>query len=274
MFRLLAALLLTAAPLSAETLTIASYNIKHGQGTDSAVDLARPAKVLAALNADIIALQEVDMQTRRTGFVDQSASLAAALNRNGGDWRHLDAPAIPFEGGHYGNAMLFNAARLELVDYQTLPLPDSPEGDGARSAALARFKAANGTVFAVAGTHLTHKNQPTDGNSSIQLDSVRALNAAFPADLPGFIAGDLNASADSADNHNQATLSLLADLGWRIDSPTDGRTVPDEGQEFVIDYILSKANTRPVEAAKIIDDETTAVASDHFPVVVTYRLAD
>jgi hypothetical protein len=53
-------------------LRVLCYNIHHGRGTDDKVDLPRQAEVIRALKPDLVALQEVDYKTRRTGGVDQT----------------------------------------------------------------------------------------------------------------------------------------------------------------------------------------------------------
>ena len=40
-----------ASSVQAEEVTVASYNIKHGQGMDGSIDLSRQADVLVALDA-------------------------------------------------------------------------------------------------------------------------------------------------------------------------------------------------------------------------------
>ena len=50
----------TALPLR---LRVASYNIHHGEGLDRKTDFARLAATLDGLNADVIAVQEVDSMT-------------------------------------------------------------------------------------------------------------------------------------------------------------------------------------------------------------------
>ncbi|MCY3003234.1 MAG: hypothetical protein NTV21_15650, partial [Planctomycetota bacterium] len=62
-------------------LRVASYNIKHGEGLDGRVDLERTAAVLARFDADLIALQEVDVGVRRSGGVDQPHALAQQLEQ-------------------------------------------------------------------------------------------------------------------------------------------------------------------------------------------------
>ena len=53
-----------------------SYNIHHGEGIDRRLDLERIAAVIADSGADIVALQELDQSTRRTGGVAQTEVLA------------------------------------------------------------------------------------------------------------------------------------------------------------------------------------------------------
>ncbi len=93
-------------------------------------------------------------------------------------------------------------------------------------------------------------------------------------DLPSIIAGDFNASANEEDAVNFDTMAALDSLGWRVDSPMDGRSMSD-GEPIVIDYIVSKnAETWEVVDDDIFNEEGAIEASDHLPVSVTYRLAD
>jgi endonuclease/exonuclease/phosphatase family metal-dependent hydrolase len=61
---------LEVAPIRAAEplrLRVMSYNIHHGEGVDGKVDLPRLAGVIRAEAPDIVALQEVDQKTDRTG---------------------------------------------------------------------------------------------------------------------------------------------------------------------------------------------------------------
>jgi len=58
------------------------------------------AAELKAMQADVIALQEVDVRVRRTGFVDQPAALAAALG-----YQYVFAASIKWDQGDYGLAV-------------------------------------------------------------------------------------------------------------------------------------------------------------------------
>ncbi len=264
-----------ASSVQAEEVTVASYNIKHGQGMDGSIDLSRQADVLVALDADLIALQEVDFVTQRSGRVNQAARLAELMSeKTGSDWRHIEAPAIEFEGGSYGNGLLFDDGSMDLIDHRIVSLPGSPEGDGARSAALVHLGFGDGKELLIAATHLTHLNSATEENNTLQIASLEALDQAMTGDLPSIIAGDFNASANEEDAVNFDTMAALDGLGWHVDSPMDGRSMSD-GEPIVIDYIVSKnAETWEVVDADIFNEEGAIEASDHLPVSVTYRLAD
>ena len=50
------------APIS-RTLRVLTYNIHHGEGTDGIFDLSRQADIVKSVDADLVALQEVDQHT-------------------------------------------------------------------------------------------------------------------------------------------------------------------------------------------------------------------
>jgi endonuclease/exonuclease/phosphatase family metal-dependent hydrolase len=56
---------------------------------------------LRTMQADVAALQEVDVRTRRTGFVDEPAALAAALG-----FQYAFAASIKWDEGDYGLAVV------------------------------------------------------------------------------------------------------------------------------------------------------------------------
>ena len=60
---------------ASSAIRVATYNIKHGRGMDGTLDLERTATTLESLGADIIALQEVDDQARRSGGIDQAEAV-------------------------------------------------------------------------------------------------------------------------------------------------------------------------------------------------------
>ena len=81
-----------------------TYNVKHGAGMDSQLDLSRSAQVLADLKADFIALQEVDLAAKRSGFSNQVNALAGQL-----DMHPAFGAFMPYQSGQYGMAILSQA---------------------------------------------------------------------------------------------------------------------------------------------------------------------
>ena len=82
---------------SPERLRIATWNIRAARSAP--LDII--AEELAAMQADVIGLQELDVRTRRSGFLDEPAVLATALG-----FHYVFAASIKWDEGDYGLAIL------------------------------------------------------------------------------------------------------------------------------------------------------------------------
>ena len=80
---------------------IVTYNVHRCVGNDRRLDVARVADVLAKLEPDIVALQELDVGRARTGRVDQAHEIARRL-----DMAFHFHPAVAVEEELYGDAIL------------------------------------------------------------------------------------------------------------------------------------------------------------------------
>lgn len=89
-------------------LRVATYNVHGCRGHDGRCDPARVADVLHELQADVIALQEVDSRSRRTRF-DQFEALALATHMT-----PVAGPQILAPDGQYGNVLLSRVPVLEV----------------------------------------------------------------------------------------------------------------------------------------------------------------
>jgi len=98
-------------------LRIATWNIHAARS--ATVDAI--AAEMHAMQADIIALQEVDVRTRRGGFVDAPGALAAALG-----FQYVFAASIKWDEGDYGLAVL---SRWPLTNVQRHRLDSAPEAE-------------------------------------------------------------------------------------------------------------------------------------------------
>jgi endonuclease/exonuclease/phosphatase family metal-dependent hydrolase len=244
-----------AAPPAGEPqrLRLLSYNIHHGEGTDGIYDLERIARLVAELDPDLVALQEVDQGTRRASGVFQADELARLTGMDGRFGR-----AIDYSGGEYGEAVL---SRLPLRAVEALALPASP-GHEERCALLVELDGPAGP-FRFVATHLDHT--PDDADRVAQVEAVLARLADRP-DLPTVLIGDLNAVPGSA------PLALLGPE-W-LDAPLAAGaadpTYPSAGPERRIDHVLLRPAARwRVLEARVVPEE---VASDHRPLLVVVEL--
>jgi endonuclease/exonuclease/phosphatase family metal-dependent hydrolase len=91
-------------------IALASYNIHGCVGRDGRYDRARVLHVLKELQADVIALQEVE--THRGGL-DLLSYLAEGTGTTA-----LAGPTLALREGHFGNALLtrFPVANVERLD--------------------------------------------------------------------------------------------------------------------------------------------------------------
>lgn len=231
-------------PAGEPTLRVLCYNIHHGEGTDGKVDLPRLAKLIRAADPDLVALQEVDDRTRRTGGIDQTAELARLTGLHG-----RFGKAIDFQGGGYGQAIL---SRFPIADAAVHTLPGMPEREQ-RIAFEARLKI-DGRDVSFVTTHLHHQEPELRERQAAKLNDLFA-----DADRPVILAGDLNATPDS---------KLVATLSGKWTTATAGPalfTFPAAKPTKQIDYILFRPAGRfRVISATVIDEP---VASDHRPVL-------
>lgn len=102
--------------------SILTYNVHSCVGTDRRLDPGRVAEVIASCNADVIALQELDVGRRRTQSIDQAETIAEHLRM-----RSHFHPALNLEDERYGDAIL-TAHRSELVRAGSLPSVGEPRG--------------------------------------------------------------------------------------------------------------------------------------------------
>lgn len=236
------------------TLRVLTYNLHHGEGTDGKLDLERLAGVINDSKADLVALQEVDRNTQRTGGVDQAEQLGRLTGL------HVAfGQAMEYQGGGYGVAIL---SRWPLLEPRPHPLP-AEVGVEPRTVFEAAVQLAGGApeiVFLV--THLDAKRDPAQRNN--QAAKIRELFPASAEKRPMLLAGDLNATPDSP-----LVQELLSE--W-TDSAAVAQflTSPAGTPRRKIDYILY----RPAPRWRLIETRALneAVASDHRPVLAVFEL--
>ncbi len=241
-------LVLGGPPLIAGELRVMSYNIHHGEGTDGKFDLVRIAELIKKEKPDLVALQEIDVKTRRASGVDQAAELSKLTGMHAAFGVFMN-----YSGGEYGQMVL---SRFPIVRKENFKLPDGPEP---RAAMMVEVRPNGGRLFFV-GLHLF-------GSRAQRLAQAKALAKRFEKEkaTPIILAGDFNSTPDSE------PMKFLREKGWvdpTIDS--DDKTWPSGVPKVEIDYILHRAAKRlRAKSSKVVDER---VASDHRPIVTV--LAD
>ena len=225
-------------------LRVATYNARHGAGRFGFVSRRGLVATCRSLDADILALQELDRYVVRSWFRDQPALVAGALAM-----RHATAPAkrTPV-GGMQCNAL---AVRGGLADVEIVELPRR-QGHERRVVLLAHVILA-GATLTVACTHLHHRG----GAGREQLAAVLEMLGGRPG--PRVVAGDFNLGPDEVE-------PLLAARGYR--AALSGPTFPASAPRQRIDWIAADGELR-IATARL----HSALVGDHLPVVADVVVA-
>jgi endonuclease/exonuclease/phosphatase family metal-dependent hydrolase len=128
-----------AAERPSLTLRLASYNIHRCIGSDGRYDPYRIREVLRALDADVVALQEVEVFRHDPAILDFLCEDRA--------WRPVHGITLSRDSGDYGNAML---SRLPVSQVRRQDL--SFRGREPRGALHLRFDL-DGIALRVIATH-------------------------------------------------------------------------------------------------------------------------
>lgn len=232
------ALLATVAGASAsqpESTRIMTYNIRNGVGYDNQRNIQRTANVVLRSQPDIVAIQEVDSVTGRSGGTYVLGDLAEATGMHA-----YFAPAIDYDGGKYGIGLL---TREEPLSVKRVSLPGREE---ARALLIAEFPG-----YVAACTHLSLT--PEDALASV--DIIR--QAVTQSGKPAVVCGDLNSFPES-----DVIKSLERDFTRVCDNKP---TFPAPSPQEKIDYIFISSGSGAASCGyKVID---APVESDHRPII-------
>lgn len=258
LFQILVLLIVTMVPVAVSQagepvrLRVLSYNIHHAEGVDRKLDLERITKVMLSVKPDVVALQEVDKNVKRTGSIDQPAELARLTGMN-----VIFGANIELQGGHYGNAVL---SRFPIARHKNHLLPNIDNGEqrGVIEAEI-QVPQADQTILLLA-THLDHRADERERIASAK--TINELIASHP-EQPALLAGDLNATPESK------TLQLFKKM-WIRANAKPMATVPVHNPTKQIDFILYRPASRwKVIEVQVLDE---AVASDHRAILAVLEL--
>ena len=253
------------------TVTVATYNM----GAARVSDIDTIVTAIKALDADIIALDEVDNKTQRSGQVDQAKYIADKLGLH-----YVFGRAIDFEGGQYGVAIL---SRHPITTSEVVPLPSGdPKVDEARIVLAAEIAVPGfETPIVFMNTHLDYKE-----DHSIQKTQVQRINDLAVANVAlnnikdfttkiKILAGDFN------DTYNSANVAELSRY-WNLvtsDDPNEMRSWPAANPMADLDHIFtSRGQIWDIKSLEVLQGNARDIdwsgASDHTPIVVKLQLKE
>ncbi|UFJ41568.1 endonuclease/exonuclease/phosphatase family protein [Brevibacillus humidisoli] len=220
-------------------LKVVTYNIRGCRDDSGQADAEAIVDDLRPLEADVIALQEVDIRLPRSGFVNQVKEIAAALEMN-----YAYAPSINFGIGTYGNAIL-SRYPIRSATQHFLPFEVEPRQ------LLAAVIDIHGKPLQLYATHLGLQPEERSRQLTLLVEHIAADMSA-----PSILLGDFNTR--SGDPLLEPLRQLFHDPMYRETSAV--RTIKGDttGQ---IDHIFLSEEVRFLRGFI-----STPSHSDHYPV--------
>jgi endonuclease/exonuclease/phosphatase family metal-dependent hydrolase len=231
-------------------IRVASYNIQKSIGTDFRRRPARILEVLAELDADVVALQEVD---RRFGERATSLSREAIAAATG--YEPVAFGARPLSLGWHGNTLLIRRG-IKVLQQRQLELPRLEP----RGAVLADLLV-GGTPIRVVGMHLGLLGLWRKRQAEALLAQLEALEEPMPT----VIMGDLNEWTV-----NGGPLRHFA-RDHHVSRP--GPSYPSVRPVFGYDRIIASPDLR-IEEAGVHQTARARLASDHLPVWANIKVTE
>ncbi|WP_353717937.1 endonuclease/exonuclease/phosphatase family protein [Dyadobacter sp. 676] len=240
-------------PVKKQRFKVMTYNIHHCNPPSAGdkIDVEAIARVINAEKPDFVALQEVDVNTERSGKGKNQAQQLAQLT----GMKFYFSKAIDHQGGDYGVAVL---TKFPIVDSARYALPIRPElKEEDRTIAAVTVKLPDSRKLIFASTHLGLK----EPNRLLQAETI--LKYFGNTELPMILGGDFNATPDSP-------VIAYFDKYFTRSCSDCKPTIPVEVPEKTIDFIMHKQGSQLKSAnTKVIDEK---YASDHLPVTAEFTL--
>lgn len=237
-------------------LRIVSYNVHSCVGTDGRLCPRRIADLIAELEPDVVALQELDVRRNRTGGIDQAQEIAELLSMS----MHFH-PALRVMEEEYGEAILASAPS-RLIRAGALPGAQGFEPRGALRVAISSPEG----EFDVINTHLglRHRDRTRQAEALAGPDWIGAR-----PERPLLLVGDFNIGMRSR------VYRLLTRSQHRQCAVPIGRqrTFPSRFPLFSIDHIVPLRGIRILKRATVTSP-AARLASDHLPVFADFECLD
>ena len=276
-------------------LSLVSYNIGYLSGLTNLEAVKRPrtlfddnlAQIIAnfrPINADIIAFQEIDIDSKRSYNVNQleavanglglaTAGLAINWNKN-----YVPFPYWPISA-HFGKIVSGQAvlSRYPIADNQRVVLDKVASRPFFYNAVyldrLAQVTKVDieGQPLIVINIHLEAFDNPTRFQ---QTRAVRTMAETYAKDYPVVLVGDFNSAVNRPEEGDRSieimTESKLFAPALAKDQWTSQPTFPSEPPKHKLDYLFYTPATIELNDTRVVTEVGTA--SDHLPLMMTFTL--
>lgn len=250
-------------PLPAESpqLRLVTYNVHGCRGTDGRLSVSRVGDVLAACEADLIVLQELDVGRSRSEQGLQPEEIAARLGMH-----FVFCPTVSRGKEHYGHAVL-GRRPLRSVRSEALPRTSWPRPAELRGALWVEAAIGHRTLQII-GTHLGLA--PWERWMQVEVLLGARWIGAPEFVGPRVVCGDLNSAPGSPVYER---LSVRLRDAQRLRARRGARpTYPSRLPLLRIDHVLVGDELRVVDTF-VVDSPEARMASDHLPLVCDLVLA-
>ena len=248
------------AAAASETVRIMTYNVHGCIGMDGKISPERIARVIGRHQPDIVALQELDMQRKRTGGIDQPHVIAKQL-----EMMYHFHPSIQVEEEHYGNAVL-SRYPMELIRAGRLP--------GRIKNSMMEPRGAVWTAINVAGqwihffnTHLGLFPQERILQAKSLLGSEWLAHPACAG--PVVLCGDFNALPNS--QLVRQIKKILCDAQAKLKDHDPRPTWFSRYPMGRIDHVFISPGIE-VTHVEVSGTDLDKLASDHLPLIVDLKI--
>lgn len=234
---------------------IATYNIHKGRGMDGRIRVKRIARVLAAIDADILALQEVVSRNGPSIEDHQARYLADELGL-----RHAIGETRKYRGGVYGNVTL-SRWDFELVRAFDLSVAGREERGVLRTDIRLEQH-----LIHVFNVHLGtgHRERRTQAVRLVDEDLLRSIDISGPR----IVLGDFNEWTRGLVTRTLSSEFHLTDLRVHVRRT---RSYPGLLPLLHLDHIYFDHQLR-MERADFLRNRPSMAASDHLPLIADFRI--
>ncbi|MEM9264658.1 MAG: endonuclease/exonuclease/phosphatase family protein [Cyanobacteria bacterium P01_F01_bin.13] len=279
----------------APEFSLVSYNIGYLSGLTNQEAVERPKKLFddnlatviakfRIINADIIAIQEIDIASKRSYNVNQLEALAKGLGlANAGLAINWNKNYVPFPywpiSAHFGKVVSGQAvvSRYPIEKNQRTVLEkvtSRPFFYNAvyldRLAQITKIDINSRSVIVI-NVHLEAFDNPTRFN---QTRAVREMAETYANEYPVLLVGDFNSALNRPDEGDRSieimTESELFTSALPREQWSNQPTFPSEPPEHKLDYLFYTPATIELKETRVIPEVGTA--SDHLPLMMTFNL--